>query len=231
VRTGAASGGPQGCAPLPGGGAWVSGSPLICGGGSCPPSGAGQLLGVLIPPPLPAADPEESGGQPRGEVVQGAGAIPVCVRSPSPSWGGRFPPRAATVPSLRAQPGSPPGSRGEAASLPEQPLFRHCEPSPGHPLAAAAKGTSPLLVDRGDGPQRHEGPWSGSQVVCAGSVPRPPGLEAVSVPASRGHPFPQRHVCLFFPVASPWPSVLRGTPAAALHREAPLRRSESEGGK
>ena len=28
---------------------------------------------------------------------------------------------------------------GEAASLPEQPLFRHCEPSPGHPLAAAAK--------------------------------------------------------------------------------------------
>ena len=150
---------------------------------NCPPSGAGQLLGVLIPPPLPAADPEESGGQPRGEVVQGAGAIPVCVRSPSPSWGGRFPPRAATVPSLRAQPGSPPGSRGEAASLPEQPLFRHCEPSPGHPLAAAAKGTSPLLVDRGDGPQRHEGPWSGSQVVCAGSVPRPPGLEAVSVPA------------------------------------------------
>ena len=140
-------------------------------------------------------------------------------------------PRAATVPSLRAQPCSPPGSRGEAASLPEQPLFRHCEPSPGHPLAAAAKGTSPLLVDRGDGPQRHEGPWSGSQVVCAGSVPRPPGLEAVSVPASRGHPFPQRHVCLFFPVASPWPSVLRGTPAAALHREGPLRRSESEGGK
>lgn len=120
---------------------------------------------------------------------------------------------------------------GEAASLPEQPLFRHCEPSPGHPLAAAAKGTSPLLVDRGDGPQRHEGPWSGSQVVCAGSVPRPPGLEAVSVPASRGHPFPQRHVCLFFPVASPWPSVSRGTPAAALHREGPLRRSESEGGK
>lgn len=100
-------------------GPWVSGFPLTCGGGSCPP---GQLLGVLVPLWLPAANPEESGGQPRLERLWrepgggGSSQRGSVSGAPLQVWGGRFPPqsshRSVTVSPALGHPYSSPWRRG-----------------------------------------------------------------------------------------------------------------------
>lgn len=93
--------------PLPGAGALGFRLPLDL------QSGAGQLLGVLVPPRLPAADPEESGVSLEADrrVCAGSRGRPsgaLCQEPLSKSGEAASLPRAATAPSLRPSPGLSP---------------------------------------------------------------------------------------------------------------------------